>query len=217
MKVQDFFSEGLRLVKPEYWTIFFNYIIYVLLMVVASVTIIGLLIVPALYMGFIKFILRAARGEQVDLGDSMSWGFQSGTRWFDSLYFFLLLILGIYIGIFLLVIPGIYLWVVWALGIYLFVDKDLKPIEALSRSRELVHEVGFWKVFLVIFSLSLGATLISLIPILGILAVLFLTPVLFMIYISIYEHAIKGNSESIDANYPLKKNTESIDADFQED
>ena len=168
-------------------------------------------------MGFVKFILRAARGEQVDLGDSMSWGFQSGTRWFDSLYFFLLLILGIYIGIFLLVIPGIYLWVVWALGIYLFVDKDLKPIEALSRSRELVHEVGFWKVFLVIFSLSLGATLISLIPILGILAVLFLTPVLFMIYISIYEHAIKGNSESIDANHPVKKNTESIDADFQED
>ena len=28
MKVEEFFSEGLRLTNPEYWTIFFNFLIY---------------------------------------------------------------------------------------------------------------------------------------------------------------------------------------------
>ena len=47
MKVEEFFSEGFRLAKTEYWTIFFNFLIYILLIIIASITVIGLLIVPS--------------------------------------------------------------------------------------------------------------------------------------------------------------------------
>ena len=77
-------------------------------------------------------------------------------------------------------------------------------MEALGKSRELVHAIGFWKVFIIIFAMSIGLQLISLIPILGVIVTLFLYPLVIMVYVAIYEHAIKGD-------------TQAIDADFQED
>ena len=66
MKVEEFFSEGFRLAKPKYWTIFFNFLIYGVLIVIAAITIIGLLIVPSLAVGLVRFTIRAGRGEEVD-------------------------------------------------------------------------------------------------------------------------------------------------------
>ena len=173
MKVEEFFSEGFRLAKTEYWTIFFNFLIYILLIIIASITVIGLLIVPSLAVGLVRFTIRAGRGEEVDVGDSISWGFKDG-MWLKSLIFLVVATIGILIGFLLLIIPGLYLSAAWFLGIYLLVDKGLSPMDALGKSRELVHEVGFWKVFITVFALSLGIQLISLIPVLGLIAMLFL-------------------------------------------
>ena len=105
MKVEEFFSEGFRLAKTEYWTIFFNIIIYILLIIIASITVIGLLIVPSLAVGLVRFTIRAGRGEEVDVGDSISWGFKDG-MWLKSLIFCVVAIIGILIGFLLLIIPG---------------------------------------------------------------------------------------------------------------
>ena len=35
MKVEEFFSEGFRLAKPEYWTIIFNCLIYLIVGIVS--------------------------------------------------------------------------------------------------------------------------------------------------------------------------------------
>tara|TARA_Y100001970_G_scaffold39728_1_gene48956 strand:- start:9464 stop:10075 length:612 start_codon:yes stop_codon:yes gene_type:complete len=200
MKVEEFFSEGFRLSKAEYWTIFFNFIIYVVLIAISAITLIGLLIVPSLAVGLVRFTIRTARGEEVDVGDSISWGFKDG-MWLKSLIFCVIAGLGMAIGFLLLIIPGLYLSAAWFLGIYLLVDKGLSPMEALGKSRELVHEVGFWKVFITIFAMSLGVQLISLIPILGLIAMFFLYPIVIMVQVAIYEHAIKGSSKTIDANF----------------
>ena len=200
MKVEEFFSEGFRISKPKYWTIFFNFLIYGVLIVIAAITIIGLLIVPSLAVGLVRFTIRAGRGEEVDVGDSISWGFKEG-MWLKSLIFCVVATIGILIGFLLLIIPGLYLSAAWFLGIYLLVDKGLSPMEALGRSRELVHEVGFWKVFITVFALSLGIQLISLIPVLGLLAMFFIYPLACMVYVAIYEYAIKGSSKAIDADF----------------
>ena len=200
MKVEEFFSEGFRLAKAEYWTIFFNYLIYLVLIVIASITVIGLLIVPSLAVGLVRFTIRAARGEEVDVGDSISWGFKDG-MWLKSLIFCVVAFIGILIGFMLLIIPGLYLSTAWFLGIYLLVDKGLSPMDALGKSRELVHEVGFWKVFITVFALSVGLQLITLIPVLGLIALFFLYPPVFMVYVAIYEYAIKGDTQAIDADF----------------
>ena len=49
------------------------------------------------------------------------------------------------IGFLLLILPGIYLLVGYAMAIPLIVDKDLSPWEALESSRKAVHKV-WWKV-----------------------------------------------------------------------
>ena len=200
MKVEEFFSEGFRLAKTEYWTIFFNFLIYVLLIVIASITVIGLLIVPSLAVGLVRFTIRAGRGEEVDVGDSLSWGFKDG-MWWKSLVFVVVATIGILIGFVLLILPGIYLSVAWFLGFYLLIDKGLAPMEALGRSRDLVHEVGFWKVLIILFAMSIGLQLIALIPVLGIVGNVFLWPLVAMVQFAIYEHAIKGDTKTADADF----------------
>ena len=170
------------------------------LIIIASITVIGLLIVPSLAVGLVRFMIRVGRGEEVDVGDSISWGFKDG-MWLKSLIFLVVATIGILIGFLLLIVPGLYLSAAWLLGIYLLVDKGLSPMDALGKSRELVHEVGFWKVFITVFVLSLGTQLISVIPVLGLIAMLFLYPLVFMVYVAIYEHAIKGDVQAIDADF----------------
>ena len=200
MKAEEFFSEGLRLAKPEYWTIFFNFLIYVLLIVIAAITVIGLLIVPSLAVGLVRFTIRVGRGEEVDVGDSLSWGFKDG-MWWKSLVFCVIATIGILVGFMLLILPGLYLSAAWFLGIYLLIDKGLAPMEALGRSRELVHEIGFWKVFIILFAMSIGLQLIALIPVLGIVGNVFLWPLVAMVQFAIYEHAIKGDTQATDADF----------------
>ena len=200
MKVEEFFSEGFRLAKPEYWTIIFNCLIYLIVGIVAIFSIVGWLALPSLVAGFTRFTLRAARGSEVDVGDSMSWAFKDG-MWSKSLVYGLVSTLGILIGFILLIIPGLYLIAAWALGWFLLVEERIRPMEALARSRELVHEIGFWKVFITIIVLMIGTQLIQLIPYVGPLLVLFLYPLIVMVYISIFEHAIKGDAQAIDADF----------------
>ena len=190
IRAEEYFSIGFELGKRNYWTIFFNFLIYAVLCVCASITVVGIFIVPAILVGFIKVLLKAARGEEVDVGDSLSVGFKNG-MWWKALLFSIIYIVGIVFGLVLLIAPGLYLLTVWVLGIYLLVDKDMLPTEALGKSRELVHQLGFWKVFVVVIGLAIATNLTSIIPFLG-LVIFFLMPFIMMIYIAIYENAI-GN------------------------
>ncbi|MDB3933995.1 hypothetical protein N9393_06675 [Luminiphilus sp.] len=47
----------------------------------AGITVVGILILPAILVGFVRFMLKAARGEEVDIGDSLSAGFKNGIWW----------------------------------------------------------------------------------------------------------------------------------------
>ena len=193
--VEEYFSIGFELGKRQYWTIFFNILVYLILTTVASITVVGLLVVPAILVGFTKFLLKSARGEKVDVGDSLSEGFNNG-MWWKALLYYTIYIVAIIIGLMLLIAPGLYLVTVWSLGIYLLVDKDMIPTEALAKSRELVHQLGLWKIFAVYASITIASYLLSLSPILGSAIIIFLEPFIMMIYVAIYENAI-GNSLAV--------------------
>ena len=166
IKTEEYFSIGFELGKRNYWTIFFNFLIYAVLCVCAAITVVGILIVPAILVGFIKFLLKAARGEEVDVGVSLSAGFENG-MWWKALLFSIIYGVGIALGLLLLIAPGLYLITAWVLGIYLLVDKKMLPTEALGKSRELVHQLGFWKIFAVVIALTITTELTSIFPILG--------------------------------------------------
>ena len=190
IKAEEYFLIGFELGKRNYWTIFFNFLIFIVVCFCAAITVVGILILPAIVVGFIKFLLKAARGEEVDVGDSLSAGFKNG-MWWKALLFSIIYIVGIALGLMLLIAPGLYLITAWALGIYLLADKEMLPTEALGKSRELVHQLGFWKIFAVVIALTITTELTSIFPILG-LFIIFLMPFIMMTYIAVYENAI-GN------------------------
>ena len=188
IRAEEYFAIGFELGKRNYWTIFFNFLIYFILGICLSITVLGILLLPALGASFTKFLLKAARGEEVDVGDSVSEGFKNG-MWWKALLYYIIFLIGIFVGFMLFIAPGLYLSVAWALGFYLLVDKNMLPTEALGKSRELVHQLGFWKIFAVYVGLTIAVNLLSIIPVLG-LAAIFLLPFMMMIYVAIYENAI---------------------------
>lgn len=188
----EYFSIGFELGKRNYWTIFFNYLIYAVLCICAGITIVGIFILPAILVGFVRFLLKAARAEDVDIGDSLSAGFKNG-MWWKALSFSIIYIVGITLGFMLLIAPGLYLLTGWAIGFYLLVDKEMLPQEALSKSRELVHQLGFWKIFVVVITLAIITGITSIFPILD-LFVIFLMPFLMMTQTAVYENAISNSS-----------------------
>jgi hypothetical protein len=192
IRAVKYFSIGFELGKRNYWTIFFNYLIYAVLCICAGITIVGIFILPAILVGFVRFLLKAARGEEVDIGDSLSAGFKNG-MWWKALSFSIIYIVGITLGLMLLIAPGLYLLTGWALGFYLLVDKEMLPQEALSKSRELVHQLGFWKIFVVVITLAIITGITFTFPILD-LFVIFLMPFLMMTQTAVYENAISNSS-----------------------
>jgi len=196
IRVEEYFSIGFQLGKREYWTIVFNSFIYFILGICASITVVGVLALPALFAGYMKLLLKAARGEEVGVGDSLSEGFKNG-MWWKALLFFILAFFGVTVGFLLLILPGLYLYTAWFLGFYLLVDKGMSPVEALVKSRELVHQLGFWKCFVVLIGIGIALQLITVIHfVVGSVLVSLLTPFIAMTFIAIYENAI-GNSLEI--------------------
>lgn len=60
----------------------------------------------------------------------------------------------------LLFAPGIVLSIAWSLAILLFVDKDMKALDALRKSNELTY--GYkWRIFWLIFVMSLCLQVVS--------------------------------------------------------
>ncbi|MDQ1266030.1 MAG: hypothetical protein QG635_1182 [Bacteroidota bacterium] len=79
--------------------------------------------------------------------------FKPGYRKFMGEYFILsgLIVIGVYMGLALVVIPGIVLGLAWSLSCIILIDKDVTPLEALKLSNKMTD--GFkWTLF--------GATII---------------------------------------------------------
>ena len=90
---------------------------------------------------------RAARGEQMSVGEAFSIGMSSSGR---LLGVGILLMLMLVLGTLAFVIPGIYLWGVFQLAVIPPVLERAGVLESFSISRRLVKG-NWWRVFLIIF------------------------------------------------------------------
>ncbi len=91
-------------------------------------------------------------------------GVISPTEIFNAKYrknmgeFFLLivfLLMGMYGGMIFLIIPGIVISIAWGQAIYLLIDKDLNPTEALTVSNKITYGKK-WTIFLGNFILAIA-------------------------------------------------------------
>ena len=126
------FYEGFRLGARNYFLILVNTIFYIISSILLGITIVGILALPALLGGYYHFLIQVAKGKHPKLGSIYAKGFQNfGPLLFASI----ISCLAIVMGLIIFLIPGI----------YLIVDQNINVREAFSRSRSLIHSVGWWK------------------------------------------------------------------------
>ncbi len=141
---------------------FVNLFVAGLISVVLSITIVC---IPAAILGLYEMCIRALRGEKVEIGDLFKGfeGFLSGWG------LCLIVGFGVFVGLICLVIPGIYLMVVWSVAFQALADdRSLGAYGAIKKSQELVKG-NFWPVCLVFLVIGVIGVAIGLIPIGGFL------------------------------------------------
>lgn len=152
-------NNGFNFGKSNYALIFVNGLIAFCVTVLASVTIIGLLVVPAIWAGFTESLLRIRRGEEVKMGVFFKAGFN---QWGSFFILVLLLALGIVVGFALLIIPGIYLLVAWYFVFYLKIDNsDMSISDSFGKSMDLVTEAGWLNLFLFVLIISVPVSIVD--------------------------------------------------------
>ncbi|HEX2097154.1 MAG TPA: YciC family protein [Solirubrobacterales bacterium] len=112
-----------------------------------------------LYTGVVVKLVQDVRDGRRDstVGDLFS---AAAPAILSLVVFTVLYTLGVAVGFVLLVVPGLILLTIWALGPPAIVVERIGPIEAFGRSRRLVKGVG-WSVFLVLFVAFVIAVAVS--------------------------------------------------------
>ena len=197
------FYGGLNFAKSNYVLIWVNGFIAICATVLAAVTIIGILVIPAIWAGFTESLLRLRRGEEVKMGVFFKAGFN---QWGAFFILFLLLFLGLLAGFALLVIPGIYLMVAWYFVFYIKIDNsDLSVSDCFGKSMDLVSEAGWLKVFLFVIIITVPVSIVNTFT--YELASLILFPFVSMMQIEAYMLALDKEEPQHDM---ISDNTENI-------
>ena len=173
---------GIDITNSNYVVIWANGIIAFLASFFAAITIIGILAIPAIWIGYIESLLRIRRGGKVDFGAFFKVGFK---QWWPLFVLVLLMFLGILAGYMLLIIPGVYLSVAWMFATYLKIDRDISISDAFGESRRLVSNSGWWLLFLYVLLLGVAVQILTLIPILN-LVYIFVFPYFIMMQLEAY-------------------------------
>ena len=196
MGIEEFLREGIEKAKSRYWSMLVPAILFSLAAILLGISVIGLLLVPAVFSGYLHFMVASARGHEPSFSSSFLAGFRGGLYW-KSLIINVLMIAGLYIGFLLLLVPGVYLGTVLVYAPTLLVDKKVGVVGAMQISRVLVHKQGFWKILgtnliLTVIGVVLGTIFVTGV---GIVVSVLLAPFMAMILVAMYENAISADDE----------------------
>ena len=143
--IESIYRQAFKTMQDQIVVYIANTVIFFIVCFLLGITVIGLLAIPAVIGGYTESLIRAARGDKVEIGDFFKAGFNKfGTLLGAGILF----MLGVGIGLICLIIPGIYLMVRWFFVTYLIVDKDAGVSEAFEKSGEMVSNI-FWEVLAV--------------------------------------------------------------------
>ena len=137
---------GFDVAKDNFLTIWVNGFLAAISSILAAITIVGIVLVPAIWGGYYDSLLRIKRGEDVKIGSF----FKAGFKYWGSFFILsILAVLGVVFGFLLLIVPGIYLMIAWSFFYYVKLDNpELTSYEVLGKSRALVSNRRWWHLFL---------------------------------------------------------------------
>lgn len=192
--------DGMSLGCDNYLQIITVILLYFLIQVGLSLSVIGIIFLPGVILSYYKALITISRGGEVSFKEHLREGFVDG-MWWKSWGLMISLLVGVVLGLMLIVVPGLYLLVMWMFAYYLLIDKKLGVFDCLSTSRRLVQKIGSWRMFGFAITFVLIASALS-VPVytaafifigntfVANMSVLFVQPLFIMIPIELYNRAI---------------------------
>ena len=160
LNIEKIFQDAFRTMVDQIVACIVNTILVGVSCVFLAITVIGILAIPAVLGGYVESMIRMARGEKVGIGDFFKTGFN---RFGTLLGTTILSFLGIIIGFFCLVIPGIYLMIRWYFLYQNIVDRDASVFESFKQSADMVTG-QFWIILTLVMLISviqaIGGTIV---------------------------------------------------------
>lgn len=164
-----------------------------LVVLVLSMLTLGLLVGP-LSVGQIRMIEKHQRGEPIAVGDVFA-GFSS---FGSSLLTSVIMLVGVFVGMLLLVLPGLLVALAWGFALWFVALEDASPTAALSGSWQLLktHTVSVIVIFILLGVVNAVASSI----VLGTL----LTAPLSMIFATLaYQEMVGARQGTLGSSAPL--------------
>ncbi|MEK7579270.1 MAG: YciC family protein [Patescibacteria group bacterium] len=149
-----------------------------------------------LYLGLTRITLAAYAGSPISF--KMLFGESWNMLWHYIVAMVVTIVL-VCIGLVLLVVPGIIVQIMLSLSVFLIVEKNMKPIEALKESRRLTKGHR-WNMFLLFLLLALVNGVGLLLVGVGLLVTI---PVTFLALTWMYKEIEKGVQLEPVSNTPL--------------
>ncbi len=180
--ISEAFSFSFKNFLQIYLLIFLGFLVFVL----SGITVIGILLWPALSLGILKSLIDLRRTGSYSYGKNIFIGFKDG-KWWKSLLMYIIVLTLTVIGYLLLILPGIYIQIALIFSFFLLADNSTEVIKTLGRSRQLVHNQGWWKIFFVIYLIPFLLSILTFpLEFLGNVGVI----LLFLIYVAFYPFLI---------------------------
>jgi len=150
------FDAALAALKRDFWNLVLRNFVFVLVLVpvfaLSLIPIVGqiavLLLLPPFIIGFSRHNLKVIRGEQASYGDIFG-GFDSFGQ--GALMYLSMGVIGV-LGLFCLIVPGIYLLFAWSFSWKLLGEKRGSFWECMEISRQAITPHWGWALLLVFVS-----------------------------------------------------------------
>ena len=184
------FNAAMEAMKNNFWTIVIGYITWMVAVLLLNITYIGILLVPALYIGMFRFNLSCIRNQSVTISDI----FRGFDLFGPSLAWAFVHTLLVFLGLLLCILPGIYLSIAWVFSLMILADKKYGFWESMEISRQVITANWGW-----MFLLLLISGLIAALGILGCLIGVFITaPFSALMIAAAYTRAFDSQDATVD-------------------
>ncbi|MCX6113273.1 MAG: hypothetical protein NTY22_08365 [Proteobacteria bacterium] len=141
--------------------------------------------------GFLPMVLAAVSGQEISISSFK--GFLTKKRFFNVLILEIVVLPIFVAGLVLLIIPGVYWFVVTIVAYFIVVEHQEKgTLDSISASISSTKGYGWW-IFLYICVFSMISFFASLIPVVSVITDTLLTPTLYVALALIYRECYKEN------------------------
>lgn len=149
------------------------------------------IVLAPIAMGLMMIVIKHSVGAKIEVGEI----FKHFNKTLPLFIAYVLMIIAVFIGTLLFVIPGIYLLVAYSMTMMLIVEKDMGPWEALETSRKAVTKKWFNMLgFMIMSSLVIVAGALALV-----VGLVWAAPVAILAYGIIYRDMFGVEDKTLNA------------------